>query len=697
MYLYIDTETYSHAPISVGTYRYAETAQIMLITWAIDDGPVQIWDHNDGVPAPDFAAFVHENPGMVVVAHNAMFDRTVLRLGDLCQDIPVDRWTCTMVQALSHALPGSLDKLGEVLGLPTDQQKLKSGKQLIQRFCKPAPKNHRVDRYTAATHPAEWARFREYAVMDVEATREIHHRLPTWNWSEHDRALWHMDQRINDAGFAVDRVLAAAGAAASEAEKVRTAERFQALTLPGLKPTQRERVRVYLNSRYGLELDRTAKEIIAPIEKDESQPAELRETIRLILSANKTSTAKYSTMLSACSTDGRFRGGLQYAGAARTRRWAGRVFQPQNLPSRGIPSEKWIETYICALKAGIHTEVIPGDQQLFASAALRGLVIAPPGKKLCVSDLSNIEGRVLAWLAGEVWKLQAFRDYDVGEGPDLYNVTAVSIIGGDPYTLPKKHRNVFGKVPDLAGGFRGGAGAYDNFCRAYGVMMMDYWDVIQANVDPRHIEKARWGLENWGRAFGIGDISEEEWIARETLKNAWRYRHPAICQLWTDTEAAIDSALDYPGRWFQSGPLCRTGVVVHNGARWLLIYLPSGRYLTYYDFRREDRGYSYMGLSSEKRNGAPLWERIYTHGGKIVENETQAVAGDYLRDRMPDILAAGYEVNLTVHDEVATETPDLPEYSADRLSELLAAGTDWSVGLPLAAAGFEAYRYKKED
>ena len=286
--------------------------------------------------------------------------------------IPIERWCCTMVQAMQHALPGGLEAIGKILGLPQDQQKNKEGKALIQKFCKPAPNNHKADRYTHETHPAEWGRFREYGKQDIVALREIHRRLPDWNWQPDDIAMWHLDQRINDRGFAVDVELAEAGARAAIEEKEYLNTRFAELT-GGLQPTQRAKVQAFINTTYGMGIDSTAKPIMTPIAADESRPPALREIAEIMLSANKTSTAKYGAMVDAVSTDGRFRGGLQFAGAQRTRRWAGRIFQPHNLPSRGLPHGDLIELYIAALKTGCHREVFD-DLMLYGSAALRGVV-----------------------------------------------------------------------------------------------------------------------------------------------------------------------------------------------------------------------------------------------------------------------------------------------------------------------------------
>lgn len=371
--LYIDIETFNEADLTeVGTYRYAETAEIMLVAYAIGDGPVRCWDYSEGQPLPQFRKLLWNHTDMSVVAHRAMFDRNVLRLGNLKIDIPIERWQCTMVQAMQHALPGSLDELGRVLGLPEDQRKLAEGKKLIQRFCKPAPKNHKVRRYTRETHPDEWERFKQYAMQDVATMREIHKRLPTWNWKAEDITLYHLDQQINDRGFAVDVELAEAGARAAEREKANIEARFRELTC--LAPTQRAKVQEFINANYGMNLDATAKHVMQPIAGDESLPPELREIASLMLSANKSSTAKYAKMAQAVSSDGRFRGGLQMAGASRTRRWAGRGFQAQNLPSRGLPKVELVEAYIAALKAGVHS-VLFEDLMLYGAAALRGVVV----------------------------------------------------------------------------------------------------------------------------------------------------------------------------------------------------------------------------------------------------------------------------------------------------------------------------------
>lgn len=449
--LWLDRETWNEADLKeVGTYRYAETAEDLLVAYAIDDGPARVWDCT-AEEMPDDLLHAMSDPGTEVWAHNAQFDRAIhnasvqLRL----PRIDLDRWRCSMAMALSHALPAGLDGLCQVLKVPADTAKLADGKKLIQLFCKPQPANRKIRRATHLTHPAEWERFKQYAANDITAMRACVKRMPAWNWDATAVAEWHLDQRINARGFAVDRELTQAGALAATTEKARIAERFATLAHGQFQPSQRAKFQAYLSDRLGTPLDDTKSGTLQVLLRDPGLPADVREMMTLSIASNKTSTAKYAALDPAVGPDGRFRGGLQFAGAGRTRRWAGRLFQPQNLPSRGLPKPAEIAEYIEHLKLGTHA-LFFDNLMLFGAAALRGCVIAPPSKKLVVADLSNIEGRVLAWIAQEKWKLQAFSDYDAGTGPDLYNITAVSIIGGDPWNVPKSDRNAFGKVPDLA-------------------------------------------------------------------------------------------------------------------------------------------------------------------------------------------------------------------------------------------------------
>ncbi|MBO6507324.1 MAG: hypothetical protein JJ979_02370 [Roseibium sp.] len=693
--LYIDLETYNEQDISVGTYKYAETAEVLLVAYAFDDGPVKVWDRTQE-PFPGELYNGLRKDSELLTAHNALFDRTMITHA---LDLPtrLERWRCTMVKAYSHAFPGSLDQLGRILGLPEDKTKIAEGKKLIQRFCKPAPSNHKANRYNHTTHPEEWERFKRYAAQDIEAMREIDKRLPSWNWKDRDIALYHLDQRINDRGFRVDQELTEAGARAAKVDKARMAHEFIELTGGAVeKPTQRAKFCAHLNQRFNLGIDNTRAETFRDmLENDNGLDPDCRRLMEISILSNKTSTAKYATLAPAVSSDGRFRGGLQFRGAARTRRWAGRTFQPQNLPSRGLPAQRSIDLYIDALKSDCH-EFLFEDQMLYGSAALRGVVTAPEGKKLCVSDLSNIEGRILAYLAGEKWKIQAFFDYDQGKGPDLYNITATSILGGDPYKVPKDTRNVFGKVPDLAFGYEGGYGACQTFAKAYGVSFFDHQKTITESVDPKLIASAKANWTTWGEQRNP-EADPREWIASDVVKLAWRARHPKTVQLWKASKEAVKLAIQNPGKSYRAGPLLRFAVKTHAGKSYLLCRLPSGNFLCYFEprYHEDDDAITYMGIDSTATGGMfGKWQRLYTYGGKIIENACQSLAMDVLAYNMPIIEAEGFLIVLLVHDEDVCEAPE--GKTADELSALMSRVPEWLPGFPLAAAGFETDRYRKD-
>lgn len=697
--LWLDRETFSELDLKeVGTYRYAESARDLLISYAVDDGPARVWDctaeecHDELWHAMQDAE--------EVIAHNAQFDKAIHNGAQQAHlpRIDLSRWRCSMAQALSHALPGGLGDLCRVLGVPEDLSKNKEGKKLIQLFTRPQPANRKVRVATRETHPAEWERFKVYAADDIVAMRECVRRMPTWNWDASAIAEWHCDQRINERGFQVDRELTRAGARAAITEKERIGTRFRLLTRGVVdRPSQREQFKAFVATEFGVQLEDTTKDTFTQMRKDPSLDPRLAELMDLSMAANRTSTAKYASLDPAIQDDGRFRGGLQFAGASRTRRWAGRLFQPQNLPSRGLPDAEEVEQYIECLKLGTH-DLLFNNLMLFGAAALRGCVIAPPGKKLVVADLSNIEGRVLAWLAGEHWKLQAFREYDAGTGPDLYNITAVSIIGGDPWKVAKKDRNAFGKVPDLASGYQGGVAGYQTFAHAYGIRMADYWGTIQKQVNPALVAKAWDNLRSWGHPqLESLEINEIEWVASESCKLAWRARHPATQKFWYDLQNAAKNAIRNWGAIIPVGAFVKLRCVSHKGQRWMVVRLPSGRHITYFHPHLMDDGtIAYFGEAAEDGKTTRQWVRVFTHGGKMTGNCCQTTARDILAPALQTAEDRGYLPILSVHDEGLTEVPDTLEYDAAGLVEILSTNPDWAPGLPLSAAGFEAYRYKKD-
>jgi DNA polymerase len=321
------------------------------------------------------------------------------------------------------------------------------------------------------------------------------------------------------------------------------------------------------------------------------------------------------------------------------------------------------------------------------SSAIRGTIIAPPGKKLVVADLSNIEGRVLAWLAGEQWKLQAFRDFDAGEGPDLYKLAYAKSFGVDPDDVDKEQRQV-GKVQELALGYEGGVGAFVTFAAAYSIDLEHLAAQVLPVAPEWALSAARsflgWTIKERRPTFGLSDAA---FVACDAVKRSWREAHGNVEQLWADLKGATHQAVQWPEQTVNVGPL-----KVRRDGSWLRIRLPSGRALCYPSPAVQDGTLTYMGVNQYSRK----WARLKTYGGKLVENATQAVARDVMAHAMPLIEAAGYEIVLTVHDEVICEAPDAPEFNAEHLARLLATAPAWAPDLPLAAAGFECHRYRKD-
>lgn len=698
--LWLDRETFAEVDLKVvGTYNYAQHAEDLLISYAIDDGPAMVWDCTAAPMPEDLQRAMAEAP--IVIAHNAQFDRTIHN-GPKQAHLPrieLTRWRCSMAQALSHALPGGLGDLCAVLQVPADQSKNKDGKKLIQIFTRLQPENRKVRRATRETHPDEWARFKVYAADDIVAMRECVRRMPTWNWNESAIAEWHCDQRINERGFAVDQELTRAGARAAVDEKQKIGVRFRELTHGEVdRPSQRAQFQAYVAQEFGVNLPDTTKDTFTQMLKNPALAPRLAELMRLSMAANKTSTAKYATLDPAVSADGRFRGGLQFAGASRTRRWAGRLFQPQNLPSRGLPEPEAVESYIQTLKqVGADIDLYVDNPMLFGAAALRGVVIAPPGKKLVVADLSNIEGRMLSWVAGEQWKLQAFREYDAGRGPDLYKVTASIITGVPPMEVPKAIRNSIGKVADLASGYMGGVAGYQKFAAAYNVRMADYWGVLQEQVSPDLVAKARENLNKWGRPqLESLEIDEIEWLASETCKLAWRERHPATKSFWYALQNAAKDAIRNPGAVYEVGEYIKVKVANHKGQRWLVVRLPSGRYITYFHPHLLDDGtIAYYGEAAEEGKTTRQWVKVFTHGGKMTGNVCQTTSRDILAPALQTAEDRGYLPVLSVHDEGLTEVPDTPEFDVEGLVAILAKNPAWAPDIPLSAEGFATTRYYK--
>lgn len=694
--LYLDLETYCETPINYGTHRYAENAEIMVVAYALGDGPVKVWDCTTNTEMPqDLLEALHDEETPVVI-HNSSFDRTVLRHA-WNWHIKPERIRDTMVRARTLGLPGSLGTLCDILKIPTDKAKDKRGKELIQLFCKPLNKNNTLRRATRETHPEEWRQFLDYARLDVEAMRATNCLLPAWNHRDGEFALWCLDQKINDRGVRVDTQLAeSALRAITHTKRQLDADTSEATLGCVGSASQRDELLGFILGAYGVELPDMQKATLERRIDDPELPQGLKELLALRLQTCTTSTAKYKTLLNSVSSDGRLRGILEFCGAGRTGRWAGRKFQPQNLPSRNLLPQDDIDRGIELLKLD-SADVVYGDIMKLTSSCIRGAIIPSEGKKLVVSDLANIEGRVAAWLAGEEWKLQAFRDFDNGIGPDLYILSYARAFNVALDSVTKTQRQI-GKVMELMLQYEGGVGAFITGAASYGIDLDAMADAAWSSIPERVKAEAKRAWEWAVTPQIVKDISgipetktfglkEKTYIVCDSLKRMWRLAHLEISGYWghlKTTTIIVSHTISKVPFW------CNRVQVTRNGS-WTRILLPSGRSLCYASMREEDGNLSYSGVNQYSKK----WGRIGTYGGKLFENMCQAVARDVMAHNMPAIEMAGYDVLMTVHDEVVTEAPDNDNFTAEHLSSLLATNPPWAPDLPLAASGFESNRYRK--
>lgn len=731
-YLFLDFETFSEADLKkVGSYAYAEhpTTEVLICTYAFDDEPVQVWDCTDGSDMPGdlhraLRRLVKPNSRIKMVWHNgSMFDRLIMKH---CWgfDIPVSNTIDTMIWAFRHALPGSLDALCEVLGVSADNAKDKRGKALIQRFSKPTPKNYKIRRYTAETHPDEWALFIKYAVSDITAMREVFHKLPRWGNSEFEDRVLELDQLINDRGFKVDVALAEAAIEAVEKHKAQLQEEAQrkyggSLTGKDFLPILRELAPAH-------RIHNAQKSTLNDLLADDDLPDDARTIIEMRLGAASTASTKYNPLLLGRSSDDRRRGCLQYGGAKRTLRWAGKGFQPQNL-ARGYYHDDELDKGISALLKGrAHRRF---DVAKLTASTVRSCIIPEAGHKFVVADYSNVEGRGLAWLAGEETALDTFR-----AGLDIYCVTAGKMFGMDPDDIKKNFKEIrqIGKACELGLGYEGGVGAFVTFAKNLGLDLIEMAKTMDGTF-PDHIWAATARGYEWARIQeakrpphpGEKDdrpsyiLDKKVWRTCDAIKRMWRESHPETVAFWRDLKDGILAAVRNPGREFWAGAhlrknggrairIWRTVETDSSGRKvpgwWLCMELPSGRILSYpgigvsvtKETDEDGRVNTNVRIKYQGENQLTRqWTTLYTHGGKACENLVQALCRDLLAYAMINVERGGYPIVLSVHDELVCETPDTPEYTVAELEKLMCALPEWAEGFPLVAEGNEMYRYAK--
>lgn len=721
--LYCDLETFSAKDIRAGSHAYAAdpSAEVLLWGYAIDDTPAKVWDVTAGPMPEELRQALDEvarKERRHVWQNGVMFDRVFLSYVMPEIELPTETLDDTMVMAYQAGLPGSLKELCQVFHLSADKAKDADGSRLIQIFCKPLPSTWKLDRATSKTHPEEWAKFVNYCRLDIESMREVYKKLPAFNRTAKERELQVLDATINMRGIGVDVEFAEAAIATAERAKKDIDKQVFKLT-DGRVVTagQRDALIQFFFDKYGWQLKDMRKSELEKRMEDPDIPAEMKELIGLRLMGTKTSVQKYKRVVQG-AVDGRLRGCMQFRGASRTGRISGRTFQPQNLPRPLIKSQAEIEEIIEDTKLGI-LEICYDDVSVPLSSAIRSVIVPAAGNRLCVADFSNVEGRVLAWLAGEEWKLEAFREFDtlqtkdgrwalpyrdgwfqewtvnekgdfIHKGHDLYKLTYARTFGIKPEDVTKDQRQM-GKVLELALGYQGGPGAFATFAMNFGMDLDELAKTTEATIEESYWIESM-GMLKWAKEKKlIRGMSQKAWVACNAIKSAWRKANSEIESFWYALAKACQSAIKAKGVAFSAGR-----IVCKVSGNYLLIRLPSGRYLVYPAPRLPEEGemcdFSFMGVNQYTKK----WERIPTYSGKLAENAVQGAACDLLLEAGPRLEAAGYHIVMSVHDEYITEIKDDNTRNHREMEKIMSDLPDWADGLPLVAAGFEAARYRKD-
>lgn len=642
--LAIDIETYSDVDlISCGVYKYSSSPhfEILLIAYSIDDEETVCIDVANGEEPPKEFMEMLLDDTVTKTAFNANFERTCFS-NYYQHSFRPEAWRCTAVQAAMLALPLSLEGVGEVLGL--DKQKMTEGKELIKYFCSPCKatkSNGGRTRNLPKDAPEKWGQFKTYCIRDVDVEKQIRQRLAKFPIPKREQEIYCLDQRINDRGIMVDRNLVNHAVACDLLYKETATARAYELT--GLEnPNSVSQLKFWLKEK-GLEIDSLAKDTV----KDLSMKAkgDVQEVLKLRLATSKTSVKKYEAIDRSVCAENRVHGLLQFYGANRTGRWAGRLVQIHNLPQNHLPD---LELARALVSEGRYEEV-----ELFyestpnvLSELIRTAFVAKPGCRFIISDYSAIEARVLAWLAGEEWRLQVFETHG-----KIYEASASAMfhvpIEEITKTSPLRQK---GKISELALGYGGAVGA----------------------------------LTSMG-ALKMG-LTEEELPG---LVSTWRSANPHITAFWW----AVDEAAITAVRDKKPSKVGRVSFEYKSGI--LFVTLPSGRKLSYVKPRMMLNKFGREGLTYEGIGESKKWMRLETYGPKLVENIVQAASRDILAEAMLRLEKEGFDIVCHVHDEVVLEVPD-GKSSVEEVNEIMAVNPVWTEGLPLKAAGFESPFYKKD-
>jgi DNA polymerase len=585
------------------------------------------------------------------------------------------------VRAYQHGLVGSLEKLGQIYRLSEDKAKVADGRRLVHLFCKPQGAKSVVARATRLTHHAEWRDFIRYAKQDVVAMRELDKKLPRWNETDTEIVVRALDQTINDRGFYVDLDLASKARDAVVKEQEENKKKVAELTDGAVdSATKRDKMLAYILSTYGVTLLDMRVGTLTRRLQDPNLPQEVKDLIELRMQSAGTAHTKFESIIECACNDSRIKGMLQYCGAARTGRWGGRKVQPHNFMRPKHHLKKSLDAGVTALKGGF-ADIVFDSVTDIASSVARSVIMAPAGRKLVITDLASIEGRVLAWLAGEEWKLQAYRDLDAGIGHDMYILTYARTFNVDPSDVDDDMRQL-GKVLELALGYAGGVGAFITFSMTYNVNLEKLANDVFDRLEPWAVREAK---AFWDKTDKKYKLSEKVFITCDAIKRMWRAANPAIVKFWGDIENAVRDVI------LEGGEVVLDNVSVDARGKWVRILLPSGRYICYPGARIVDGKIQSLSQNTYTRK----WGPNYLYSGILAENVTQAMSRDILARNMILVEKSGYNIVLHVHDEVVTEVADNPVYHHNDLSSIMSTVPLWAPGLPLNAKGFETYRYKK--
>lgn len=657
-HLNIDLETFSSVDIKKsGLYKYVQSPdfEILLFSYSFDGGPVQCVDLAQGRQIPNWLINELFNPNTIKHAYNAAFEWYCLSKYLQYNHINwLSQWRCTMVHGLYCGYPGKLSQIGEAMGLPQDKRKLGIGSALIKTFCvpcKPTAKNGNRTRTLPHHEPEKWQLFKQYNMADVVTEMEVERRLSSFPVPESEEYLWQLDQIMNARGVAVDQELIDG---ALHIDEVITAQLMQeAVSISGLNnPKSVKQLSEWLTEETGEEIDNlqkaTVKDLINTVDSDAA-----RRMLEIRQELSKTSVRKYAAMKEAVCDDGRIRGLLQFYGANRTGRYAGRLVQIHNLPQNHLAAIDWAREAVKRHRIN-DIKTIYGNIPDTLSQLIRTAFIPAPGHILIPVDFSAIEARVIAWLADEKWRLEVFATHGKiyeASAAAMFGVPVESITKGDP--LRQK-----GKIAELALGYQGAVGA----------------------------------LITMG-ALKMG-LTEEE---LPEIVRRWRQANKRIVDLWYTTENAVLEVM----RTGQPAGLNK-GIIIaregdyQQGQDFLTVKLPSGRKLYYAKpfLQINEKGreaLNYWGLNQETKK----WEAVSTYGGKLVENIVQAIARDCLTESMKRLTNAGYQVVFHVHDENVLEIPE-DRADLETVCNIMGQPIPWAPGLLLRAEGFKTKFYMKE-